>query len=60
LVSRFRRPYSLTRCSLSIIGSYFQQTYRDFVQSSIACVGRVTNPRILIAIVAANSYRRHS
>jgi hypothetical protein len=28
----------LRRCSLSIIGSYFQQTYRDFVQSSIACV----------------------
>jgi hypothetical protein len=25
--------------SLSIDGSYFQQTFRDFVQSSIACVG---------------------
>jgi hypothetical protein len=35
-----RRPYSLpAAASLSIIVSYFQLTFRDFVQSSIARVG---------------------
>jgi hypothetical protein len=54
LVSRFRRPYSLTRYSLSIIGSYFQQTYRDFVQSSMALRRRVTKRRMVIGAVVAN------
>jgi len=47
LVSCFRRHYS-------IIGSYFQSRLR----SKLYRLRRwVTNPRILIAIVAANSYR---
>jgi len=27
------------RCALSNIDSYFQHTYRDFVESSVACIG---------------------
>jgi hypothetical protein len=39
-VSRFRRPYSLPALlRYRLLVPYFQRTFRDFVQSSVAAVG---------------------